>query len=56
MSSADVTGDFLDLKAMVTCLKNQLFTADQKRMDEVAIKNVEITKLEVHLNEERRRA
>jgi len=56
ISSADVTGDFLDLKAIVTSLKNQLFMADQKRMDEVAMKNLEITKLEVHINEEQRRA
>jgi hypothetical protein len=55
MSSADVTGDFLDLKAEVTSLKNKLFTADQKRMEEVTVKNVEITKMEVLLKEEQRR-
>jgi hypothetical protein len=55
MSSADVTGDFLDLKAEVTSLKNKLFTADQKRMEEITVKNVEITKMEVLLKEEQRR-
>lgn len=55
MSSADVTGDFLDLKAEVTSLKNKLFTADQKRMEEITVKNVEITKMEVLLKEEQRK-
>ena len=51
MSTVD-TGDILDLKAEVTSLKNKLFTADQKRMEELSIKNVEIAKLDSILKEE----
>lgn len=31
-------GDLLDLKAEVVSLKNRLFTADQKRMEDVGLK------------------
>jgi hypothetical protein len=56
MSTADVTGDYLDLKAEVTSLKNKLFMADQKRTEELTIKNVELAKVELLLKEEQRRA
>jgi hypothetical protein len=51
MSTVD-TGDILDLKAELTSLKNKLFTADQKRMEELSMKNVEIAKLDSILKEE----
>jgi hypothetical protein len=53
MSTAD--GDFLDLKAEVTNLKHKLFMADQKRMEDLSAKNVEMTKLDSQLHEEQRR-
>jgi predicted RNase H-like nuclease (RuvC/YqgF family) len=36
-------------------MKNRLFTADQKRFDEVSAKNIEIAKLESKLKEEQKR-
>jgi hypothetical protein len=45
-------GDLLDLKAEVVSLKNRLFTADQKRMEDLGLKQQTVVRLESQLREE----
>ena len=51
VTAADSTCEILDLKAEMTSLKNKLFQAEQKRIEEVNKKQAQVSQLEQKLRE-----